>query len=230
MGEKRTTFSSAQRSNEKWRARRAHMKIRDDANPINIRRIGVSTAFTRIPLLIPLSTPAPPPHPAPFYRPRVMSYESPFKTSRAPALPEIIFHVSWLIQTRSNHHLQKTWRKLEKGEKGRRRANHPLSSFYALLFFPFQAPCTHQPDYTAVLYPIFVLHFATLLLYFFLFSFSLSVTLHFHSNLAFVVFVYLEFIFSFTISCFFTLCILQYLSYCQLIKISLCVCVRVRVR
>lgn len=82
--------------NEKWRSRRAHMKIRDDANPINIRRIGVSTAFTRISLLIPLPFPDPlPSYPgAPFYRPRMMSYESPFKTSRAPALPEIIFHVS----------------------------------------------------------------------------------------------------------------------------------------
>lgn len=102
--------------------------------------------------LYPFRTPSPP---APFYRPRVMSYESPFKTSRAPALPEIIFHVSWLIQTRSNHHLQKTWRKREKGEKGRRRANHPLSSFYALLFFPFRTPM-HPP---ARLHCRFISHF-----------------------------------------------------------------------
>lgn len=167
------------------------MKIRDDANPINIRRIGVSTAFTRISLLIPLPFLSLPPllPRAPFYRPRVMSYESPFKTSRAPALPEIIFHVSWLIQTRSNHHLQKTWRKREKGEKGQRRANHPLSSFYALLFFPFQAPCTHQPDYTAVLYLIFVLHFATLLLYFFIFLFPADHS-SFSFYIAFVTFVF----------------------------------------
>lgn len=166
MGEKRTTFSSAQRSNEKWRARRAHMKIRDDANPINIRRIGVSTAFTRIPFLslFPLRR-VPPPFPPsiPFSVPAWCPMNHRLKRRVRPALPEIIFHVSWLIQTRSNHHLQKTWRKREKGEKGRRRANHPLSSFYALLFFPFQAPCTHQPDYTAVLYPIFVLHLVILL-------------------------------------------------------------------
>lgn len=166
MGEKRTTFSSAQRPNEKWRARRAHMKIRDDANPINIRRIGVSTAFTRIPPSYSSSHSVTPSPAIPFYHPRVMSYESPFKTSRVPALPEIIFHVSWLIQTRSNHHLQKTWRKLEKGEKGRWRPNHPLSLVFThCSFFPFQALWHPQAGlHRRFLYPIFVLYFASLLL------------------------------------------------------------------
>lgn len=100
---KQPIFSST--AEWKMRTQRAHVKIRDDANSINIRRINVSCAFPfsyPVPVLLPF--------------PHDIIYESPFKTSRALALFEFIFHVSWLIQTRSNHHLQKTWRKLRKGE------------------------------------------------------------------------------------------------------------------
>lgn len=193
MGEKRTTFSSAQRPNEKWHARRAHMKIRDDANPINIRRIGVSTAFTRIPLLIPL----------PFFRPLFtvpawcpMNHR--LKRRVRQHSPKSFFtSLDWYKRD-----LTTTCRKLEengrKAKKGWRRANHPLSSFrfYALLFFPFQSTM-HPP---ARLQYRFISHFCFTFLplcyltcFYFLFPFwSLFISI---LPCAFVIFVYLEFIY-----------------------------------
>lgn len=144
-----------------------------------IRLIYVGSAYRLLLRVFPFLSPYPF-QSSPFYRSHVMSYESPFKTSRAPTLPEIIFHVSWLIQTRSNHYLQKTWRKREKDEKGQQRANHPLSSFYALFLFSFQVPCTHQPDYTTILYPIFLFYILPFCYFTFLLFFSLWITFHFH--------------------------------------------------
>lgn len=122
MGEKRTTFSSAQRSNEKWRARRAHMKIRDDANPINIRRIGVSTAFTRIPLLIPLSTPAPPPSRPLFTVPAWCPMNHRLKRRVRQHSPKSFFtSLDWYKRdlTTTCRKLEGNWRKAKKDGEGR---------------------------------------------------------------------------------------------------------------
>jgi len=130
-----------------------------------------------------------------------MSYESPFKTSRVPALPEIIFHVFWLIQTRSNYHLQKTWRKLEKDEKGRRRTNHPLSSFFThCSFFHSMHPPARLHRRFISHFRFTFCHFVTLLFYF-LFIFDYS-SFPFY---LFVVFVYLKFMYLFTLLCFYIL-------------------------
>jgi len=189
MGEKRTTFSSAQRPNEKWHARRAHMKIRDDANPINTRRIGVSTAFTRIPLLIPLF-PFRPLFTAPAWCP--MNHR--LKRRVRQHSPKSFFtSLDWYKRD-----LTTTCRKLEengrKAKKGWRRANHPLSSFYTALF---PVPKHHAPTSQITLpfyIPFSFYIFATLLpyLFYFLFPFDHS---SFPFYLAFVIFVYLKFIY-----------------------------------
>lgn len=145
------------------------MKIRDDANPINIRPNRL-----RIPLLIP------PPASSTFYRSRAISYESPFKTSRAP-LFEFIFHVSWLIQTRSNHHLQKTWGK----------EMELLSSFYSI-FFHFIS-CTfilHRRFISYFCLIIFTtLYYIYILFYFFFLSINFFFSLHFFFFYLFICFI-----------------------------------------
>jgi len=75
--------------------------------------------------------------------------------------------------------LTRNWRKTKKDGEGR------ITLYLVFLHIAlFPIPCTHQPDYTAVLYPIFVLHFAILLLYFFIFFLSL-ITLHFHLSICY---------------------------------------------
>lgn len=168
------------------------MKIRDDANPINIRRIGVSTAFTRISLLIPLPflSQSPLLPPGPFLpSPRWCPMNHRLKRRVRQHSPKSFFtSLDWYKRdlTTTCRRLEENGRKAKKDSEGR------ITLYLVFTHCSFSRSKHHAPtsQITLPFYIPFSFYILPLCYFTFLFSFFSRITLRFHSTLRLLNFFY----------------------------------------